>query len=358
MKAKSLSPRGAFLAVCLPLVLFFGLVFVGVFAAVVAGGTASCGGGEAVGALGPGVPKRLVPIYEQAAAKYRLGERGPSILAAINWVETGFGANLGVSSAGAEGWMQFIPSSWEAFGVDGDGDGDKDPNDPWDAIFAAARLLRYSGAPGDWHGAIFSYNHAEWYVEEVLAHARRFAGQGGGDVTTEGAADCPTTISGNAVLHSAIRLFAPREFKALPAQLWVGGGAPESVDARIWPDAVWLLETYHLRVTAAREEGHQTHGDGTAMDMVPAAGQGWDATALRAALDLGWIPSCGSSGSAPVCPLVPAIQFIGYNGYEGHGDPAHAGSNAHLHVSWVSSEFGCPGLCAPREWVEVFPWAE
>jgi hypothetical protein len=74
--------------------------------------------------------------------------------------------------------------------------------------------------------------------------------------------------------------------------------------------------------------------------------------------DLGWIPSCGASGTAPVCPLVPAIQFVGYNGYSGHGDPAHAGENAHLHVSWKSSEYGCPGLCEPREWVEVFPWVE
>lgn len=53
------------------------------------------------------VPKRLVPIYEQATAKYGLGEEGPSILAGINWVETGFGTNSGVSSAEAEGWMQF-----------------------------------------------------------------------------------------------------------------------------------------------------------------------------------------------------------------------------------------------------------
>jgi len=94
------------------------------------------------------------------------------------------------------------------------------------------------------------------------------------------------------------------------------------------------------------------------MDMVPADGRGWDGTALRAALDIGWIPSCGASGSAPVCPLLPAIQFIGYNGYPDHGDPAHAGENAHLHVSWKSSEYGCPGLCEPREWVEVFPWQE
>jgi len=306
-----------------------------------------------VGGLGSQVPKRLVPIYEQAAAKYGLGERGPAILAAINWVETGFGQNMGTSSAGAIGWMQFLPESWESFGVDGNGDGKKDPYNPWDAIFAAARLLRASGAPGDWHDAIFSYNHAGWYVEEVERAARRFAGS-----TTESISASCGGVPGSAVLDRAIRLSAPRAFKPLPAQLWVGSGAPESVDARIWPDAVWLLETFGLRVKAAREAGHKTHGDGTAMDMVPMAGRGWDGTALQAALALGWIPSCGSSGSAPVCPLVPAIQFIGYNGYPGHGDPAHAGEGAHLHVSWKSSDFGCPGLCEPREWVEVFPWAE
>jgi hypothetical protein len=56
-----------------------------------------------------------------------------------------------------------------------------------------------------------------------------------------------------------------------------------------------------------------------------------------------------------VCPLVPAIQFVGYNGYPMHGDPAHAGSNAHLHISWQSASFGCAGLCSPPRWVRVFP---
>lgn len=312
---------------------------------------AACEGAE-VGSVG-GVPARLVPIYEQAAARYGLGQRGPSILAAINWVETDFGANMGPSSAGAVGWMQFLPASWETYGVDADGDGRKDPADPWDAIFAAARLLAASGAPGDWQAAIYSYNHAQWYVEKVEAAAERFAGAGGEAPRAE-AACAPGSPAGGA-LDRVVRLYAPREFKPLPAGLWVGAGAPESVDARIWPDAVWLLEAFDLRVTAAREAGHQTHGDGTAMDMVPAPGQSWDATALRAALALGWTPDCGASGTAPVCPLVGAIQFVGYNGYPGHGDPAHAGSNAHLHVSWKSSDYGCPGLCAPREWVEVFP---
>lgn len=314
----------------------------------------SCGE-EPVGDLNGKVPRRLVPIYQEAAAKFKLGERGPSILAGINWVETGFGTNLGVSSAEAEGWMQFLPESWASFGVDGNGDGVKDPYDPWDAIFAAARLLRYLGAPDNWHDAIYGYNHAEWYVEKVERAAKDYSAEVSSTVAT---ASCPAASPSGAIVGKAIRLFAPRAFKPLPADLWIGGGSPQEVDARIWPNAVWLLENYDLRVTAARESGHQTHGDGTAMDMVPASGSGWDETALRAAIDLGWISSCGASGTAPVCPLVPAIQFVGYNGYSGHGDPAHAGSNAHLHVSWKSSEYGCPGLCEPREWVEVFPWVE
>jgi hypothetical protein len=330
------------------------LIGVAVAVALAFGGSAAACEGGAVGSVG-GVPARLAPIYRRAAARYGLGERGPSILAAINFVETDFGANMGPSSAGALGWMQFLPESWAAYGVDADGDGVRDPADPWDAIFAAARLLRASGAPGDWQRAIFSYNHAQWYVAKVEAAAERFAGAGGGEAAPTAEPACASGSAAAGALAQAVRLYSPREFRPLPARLWAGGGAPESVDARIWPDAVWLLDSFDLRVTAAREAGHRTHGDGTAMDMVPAPGRSWEETVLRAALALGWTPGCGASGTAPVCPLAGAIQFVGYNGYPGHGDPAHAGSNAHLHVSWKSSEYGCPGLCAPREWVEVFP---
>jgi hypothetical protein len=147
----------------------------------------------------------------------------------------------------------------------------------------------------------------------------------------------------------------PQEFKSIPSRYWVGGGAPVSVDSRIWPDLIWVFQTFDLRAVAARETGHNTHGDGTAVDMVPASGKGWNETARRVAEMLGWRESCGGSGTAPVCPIVPAIQFIGYNGYPDHGDPAHAGANAHLHVSWKSSSFGCAELCPPPSWVDVFP---
>jgi hypothetical protein len=122
------------------------------------------------------IPAQLMPIYETSAHRYRLGERGVSILAAINKVETGFGRNLGPSSAGAYGWMQFMPATWAAYGVDADEDGTRDPADPDDAIYAAARYLHASGAPRDWYRAIFAYNHADWYVQQVLAQADAYQG--------------------------------------------------------------------------------------------------------------------------------------------------------------------------------------
>ncbi len=127
-----------------------------------------------------GVPPVLVPIYRRAAATYGLGPQGPAVLAGINEVETAFGTNLNVSSAGAMGWMQFIPSSWDAYGVDANGDGVEDPYNPEDAIFAAANYLRAAGMPADTYDAIFAYNHADWYVSEVLANAGCYAKEVGG----------------------------------------------------------------------------------------------------------------------------------------------------------------------------------
>ena len=118
-----------------------------------------------------GVPPVLIPIYQRAAATYGLGPQGPAVLAGINAIETAFGSNLNISSAGAMGWMQFIPSSWEAYGVDANGDGVEDPYNPEDAIFAAASYLSAAGMPADTYNAIYAYNHADWYVEDVLANA-------------------------------------------------------------------------------------------------------------------------------------------------------------------------------------------
>jgi membrane-bound lytic murein transglycosylase B len=128
----------------------------------------------------PGVPAALLPIYQSASDAYGLGPQGPGVLAAINGIESGFGANLGPSSAGAVGWMQFLPSTWATHGVDANGDGTADPNNPQDAIYAAAAYLRAAGMPLDTPGAIFAYNHADWYVAEVLANAGCYGGSIGG----------------------------------------------------------------------------------------------------------------------------------------------------------------------------------
>jgi len=130
-----------------------------------------------------GVPPVLIPIYHRASDRYALGPQGPAILAGINAIETAFGTNLGPSYAGAVGWMQFMPETWAMYGVDANGDGVADPNNPEDAIYAAARYLSAAGMPEDVWGAIFAYNHADWYVEEVLQNAGCYAAEVGGDYT-------------------------------------------------------------------------------------------------------------------------------------------------------------------------------
>jgi murein DD-endopeptidase MepM/ murein hydrolase activator NlpD len=117
------------------------------------------------------IPPFLLPIYQACGTEYGIPWE---VLASINKIETAFGTNLSVSSAGAMGWMQFLPSSWKTHGVDANGDGRKDPYNPVDAICAAANYLKASGSQDDLYGAIFAYNHADWYVEEVLLYARAY----------------------------------------------------------------------------------------------------------------------------------------------------------------------------------------
>jgi hypothetical protein len=117
------------------------------------------------------IPPFLLPIYQACGTEYGIPWE---VLASINKIETAFGTNTNVSSAGAVGWMQFLPSSWEAFGLDANGDGRKDPYNPVDAICAAAHYLKLAGGNKDLYQAIFAYNHADWYVQEVLLYARAY----------------------------------------------------------------------------------------------------------------------------------------------------------------------------------------
>jgi hypothetical protein len=119
------------------------------------------------------IPPFLIPIYQAAGIEYQVPWQ---VLAGINEIETDYGRNLSVSSAGAVGWMQFLPSTWKEWGVDANGDGVADPYNPVDAIFTAARYLHAAGASSDLSRAILAYNHAGWYVESVLLRAKLIGG--------------------------------------------------------------------------------------------------------------------------------------------------------------------------------------
>jgi Transglycosylase SLT domain len=125
-----------------------------------------------------GRPANYLQLFQESAARYCPGLSW-TVLAAIGQIESADGQNMGPSTAGALGPMQFLPSTWATAGIDGFGDtGAPDIMNPFDAVPSAARLLCADGAAGGGAGlrqAIFDYNHADWYVDEVLALAAEYA---------------------------------------------------------------------------------------------------------------------------------------------------------------------------------------
>ena len=123
-----------------------------------------------------GIPKYYLALY-QAAATTCPGLPWP-VLAAIGQVESGHGSNMGPSSAGAMGPMQFLPSTFAGYAVDGDRDGVADIWNPADAIYSAARYLCANGGgngPQGLYNALWRYNHADWYVLMVVEVAGQIA---------------------------------------------------------------------------------------------------------------------------------------------------------------------------------------
>jgi murein DD-endopeptidase MepM/ murein hydrolase activator NlpD len=123
----------------------------------------------------------LRALWQRAGTAYGIPW---NVLAAINKIETNFGRNMGPSSAGAVGWMQFMPETWLRWGLDANGDGLADPWDPEDAVYAAARYLAAAGGRLDVPRSIFAYNHADWYVRDVLELAAVY-GNGGPEAASE-----------------------------------------------------------------------------------------------------------------------------------------------------------------------------
>jgi hypothetical protein len=274
----------------------------------------------------PDIPSEFLTAYVTSAERFDLGADGWSYLAGIGKIESDHGRSTapGVSSGQnaygcCAGPMQIHNGfgsgggTWGAYKVDGDGDGRTDIYAAADAVATAANYLRASGAPDDWRGAVFAYNHATWYVDQVFAQAAAYR-----EAATTAAppnANVPTTL--------------------VPAEgTWLADipGMPgERCDRRIVPDVVMLIRTFGVRVSDCYGGApHDTDGEhplGLAADLVPIDGD-WDRT-LRLARAYGWDPSCASTGCGGRGPF----RVVLYNGYPGHGDPAHS-SQPHLHLSW------------------------
>lgn len=337
------------------------------------------------------IPAARLRLYQAAGRRFDIDW---AFLASIGAQECGHGACRGTNGYGCAGPMQIAyvrgsacspgsgPTLWERYGVDGDGDGRKDVNDPADAIFTAARILREDkGAPRS-GGSYEAYRQAACnyygacadatasYADEVMARAVQYGFRGPGSPAPSDAEGTQPVLAGGGCSASAAagtpgqvrRAFAPGRLEALPAGITAGGG--ETCDARIVPDVVYLARRFGVVVTDCyAPSGHEPTGEhplGAAIDAVPRDGN-WDRT-LRLAGALGWEPGCALSGTAPAC-ADPPFRFIGYNGFPNHGDPLNCvpcAGGPHLHISWLTSASpGQPENRArygyqPATWIEVF----
>lgn len=151
------------------------------------------------------IPARYLALYENAAQRFGVDW---AILAAIGKVECDHGRDPDPSctregatnSAGAGGPMQFLAATWARYGLEVDGDGRADRWSQADAIYSAANYLHASGAPQDNEAAVFAYNHARWYVAEVLRWAALYRGAHAS--ARVGISGSPEPLAGSLALQS------------------------------------------------------------------------------------------------------------------------------------------------------------
>jgi hypothetical protein len=213
------------------------------------------------------IPGDYLLAYQQAASRYGIDW---AILAAIGKVECDHGRTQlagcnprgTVNVAGATGPMQFLGSTWrrgtptmavpavgpptattaDGYATDGDGDGIADAWNPADAIAGAARLLRANGAPRDYRRAVFAYNHADWYVDEVMEIATSYRGAllASGSLSA-GAAKASV---GEVLTNPRIQLTGVQRVDL----------ATGLIDARVVQLLAWIGRSHSLIVTALRSD--------------------------------------------------------------------------------------------------------
>jgi hypothetical protein len=199
------------------------------------------------------VPPFLLPIYQAAAVQYGVPWE---VLAAINEVETDYGNDQSVSTAGAVGWMQFMPATWLQYGVDALDAGYADPYNPVDAIFAAGRYLAAAGASQNLRSAIFAYNHSEAYVESVLLRARLLASYPPSVIATlTGLVEGSPPVAGAHVIESSVD---PSAFPVAPSSPTGGATAAPSPTQAVQAAHVGNTSTAGNRASTAKSDKHKS----------------------------------------------------------------------------------------------------
>jgi len=153
------------------LLLFLGFImFIALIVGSLTGGSSDAGfrSGTPTAFAVSDIPPDYLPIFLKAQDKHDVSW---AVLAAMAKIESDFGQNMGPSEAGAIGFMQFMPDTWNKYKQDGDGDGECDPYSSWDAVLSAANMLKANGFEQDPQKALFSYNPAGWYVNDVMDQA-------------------------------------------------------------------------------------------------------------------------------------------------------------------------------------------
>jgi hypothetical protein len=365
-------------------VLLVGVAVLGLVMAITGAGLGCSTATSPAAGTVAGIPAQRLELYRAAGRRFDIDW---AFLASIGAQECHHGSCAGDNGSGCAGPMQIAvrrgsPCSpgggetlWERYGVDADHDGVSDPDDPADAIFTAARILRQAkhappagGSYKDYYQAACAYYGAcgdpsADYAEQVMARAVSygFGDPATGQDTAGGCGASQLEPQGDGRLGEVVRDRGPGGLVALP--ITVTGGAAIECDRRVRDDVIWLARRFHVLVTACYAIHSQAgeHPLGAAVDLVPDGDQGWKQTTERLARTVGWKRSCAASGVAPVCARRP-FRFVGYDGYPGHGDPAHChcGTNAHLHLSWLTSASdGQPqnasrtGYFAP-DWIDTF----
>lgn len=209
------------------------------------------------------IPADVVALYQSAATRYGIPW---TLLAGIGMEETNHGRNHATSTAGAQGLMQFMPATFAAYAVDGDADGRTTIDDPADSIYTAAHYLVASGAtkgPAGVQQALFAYNHADWYVGDVLYYAHTY---GGGQILT-GPSNCGTGAGdGNPnlgpVSNDRLQRVLDWARSKLGDQYILGANGPDAYDCSSYVKAAYSQLNITMPRTAQEQRDWLAAGNG------------------------------------------------------------------------------------------------